>query len=49
MLDAVARFVDAGKIRPVVDPIFAFGEARQAYTYLDNGQHFGKVIIEARN
>ncbi|AOK18759.1 NADPH:quinone oxidoreductase [Burkholderia cepacia] len=45
MLDAVAGLVDARKIKPVVDRVFGFDEAPQAYAYLQSGQHFGKVVI----
>ncbi|KFL52473.1 NADPH:quinone oxidoreductase [Burkholderia pyrrocinia] len=45
MLDDVARFVDAKRIKPVVDRVFGFDEAPQAYAYLQSGQHFGKVVI----
>ncbi|EKS9797287.1 MULTISPECIES: zinc-dependent alcohol dehydrogenase family protein [Burkholderia] len=45
MLDDVVRLVDAKQIRPVVDRVFGFDEAPQAYAYLQSGQHFGKVVI----
>ncbi|HIA2402664.1 TPA: zinc-binding dehydrogenase, partial [Burkholderia contaminans] len=31
--------------RPVVDRVFGFDEAPQAFAYLQSGQHFGKVVI----
>ncbi|KVV36796.1 NADPH:quinone oxidoreductase [Burkholderia territorii] len=45
MLDDVVRLVDAKRIRPVVDRVFDFDEAPQAYAHLQSGQHFGKVVI----
>ncbi|QND98308.1 hypothetical protein SY91_05765 [Burkholderia cenocepacia] len=45
MLDDVARLVDAKRIKPVVDRVFGFDEAPQAYAHLQSGQHFGKVVI----
>ncbi|HJU40884.1 MAG TPA: NAD(P)-dependent alcohol dehydrogenase [Tahibacter sp.] len=45
MLEDLARFVALHRIRPVVDRVFAFDEARDAYAYLDAGSHFGKVVI----
>ncbi|MGS0896946.1 zinc-dependent alcohol dehydrogenase family protein [Burkholderia stagnalis] len=45
MLDDVVRLVDAKRIRPVVDRVFGFDEAPQAYAYLQSGRHFGKVVI----
>ncbi|AIO44097.1 NAD(P)-dependent alcohol dehydrogenase [Burkholderia cenocepacia] len=45
MLDDVVRLVDAKRIKPVVDRVFGFDEAPQAYAHLQSGQHFGKVVI----
>ncbi|WP_321848172.1 NAD(P)-dependent alcohol dehydrogenase [Burkholderia diffusa] len=45
MLDDVVRLVDAKRIKPVVDRVFGFDEAPQAYACLQSGQHFGKVVI----
>ncbi|MBJ9963213.1 zinc-dependent alcohol dehydrogenase family protein [Burkholderia seminalis] len=45
MLDDVVRLVAAKRIKPVVDRVFGFDEAPQAYAYLQSGQHFGKVVI----
>ncbi|KAJ5819357.1 hypothetical protein N7474_004948 [Penicillium riverlandense] len=33
-------------IRPVVDKTFPFEEAREAYRYFEEQQHFGKVVIQ---
>ncbi len=44
-LDDVLRLVDAKRIKPVVDRVFGFHEAPQAYAYLQSAQHFGKVAI----
>jgi len=45
MLDDVAHFVEAQQIRPVVDRVFGFEEALEAYAWLVAGKHFGKVVI----
>ncbi|HWU51443.1 MAG TPA: NAD(P)-dependent alcohol dehydrogenase [Tahibacter sp.] len=45
MLEDLARFVALHRIKPVVDRVFPFAQARQAYEYLDGGSHFGKVVI----
>ncbi len=42
---AMIRFLEATKIRPVIDRVFAFDEARAAYEYLQSGAHFGKVVV----
>ncbi|GMV29007.1 MAG: NADPH:quinone oxidoreductase [Rhodanobacteraceae bacterium] len=45
MLEDLARFVALHRIRPVVDRVFPFDQARAAYEHLDSGSHFGKVVI----
>jgi NADPH:quinone reductase-like Zn-dependent oxidoreductase len=32
-------------VKPVVDRMFGFDEAAAAYTYVDQGRHFGKVVV----
>ena len=39
------RFYEANKIKPVVDKVFMFEEAKEAFQYLYGGGHFGKVVI----
>ncbi|KAK8064991.1 hypothetical protein PG997_011738 [Apiospora hydei] len=34
------------QIHPVVDKVFGFEEAREAFAYLFKGGHFGKVVIQ---
>jgi NADPH:quinone reductase-like Zn-dependent oxidoreductase len=45
MLEDVGRLVAARQIRPVVDRVFGFDEAPEAYAWLQGGNHFGKVVI----
>ena len=45
MFEAMNRAIDVAKLKPVVDRVFEFGEARAAYDHLASGQHFGKVVI----
>jgi NADPH:quinone reductase-like Zn-dependent oxidoreductase len=45
MLDKVMRFADATGLQPVVDRVFTFGQAKEAYRYMESGSHFGKVVI----
>lgn len=45
MFEAFARAVEANRIRPVIDRVFPFDEARAAYEYLASGAHFGKVVV----
>ena len=43
----LVRFVDTHALRPVIDKVFAFDDARAAYAYLEKAQHLGKVVIAA--
>ena len=45
MTEDVVRFVELARIRPVIDKLFDFADARDAYAYLGGAQHFGKVVI----
>lgn len=46
MLEQLARCVETAGIKPVVDRVFSFDQAREAHSYLQQGgQHFGKVVI----
>lgn len=45
MAEDLYRFVGSAGIRPVVDRVFPFAQARQAYEHLASGAHFGKVVI----
>jgi NADPH:quinone reductase-like Zn-dependent oxidoreductase len=45
MLEHVMRFAAAARITPVVDRVFPFEQAQDAYRYMESGAHFGKVVI----
>jgi NADPH:quinone reductase-like Zn-dependent oxidoreductase len=44
LLEAM-KFVEAGKIRAVVDRVLPLSEARQAHELLENRAQFGKVVL----
>lgn len=44
-LEELVNFVDIHNIKPVVGHEFPFSQAREAYAFLEAGQHFGKVVI----
>lgn len=46
MFEAMNRAIALHKLRPVVDRVFPFEEARQALEYLQSGAHFGKICIK---
>lgn len=45
MFEAMNRAIDVTRLKPVIDRVFDFAEARAAYEYLASGKHFGKVVI----
>lgn len=44
-LKAMCRAIEAHKLEPVVDRVFSFEQAKDAFTYMSSGAHFGKVVI----
>lgn len=44
--EEMLRFYEDKKIKPVVDRVFDFEDAKKAFTYLQSGEHFGKVVIK---
>lgn len=45
LTDDLARFVEQRRIRPVIDQVFPFEQAREAYARLASARHLGKVVI----
>ncbi|MBX9402151.1 NAD(P)-dependent alcohol dehydrogenase [Lysobacter sp. BMK333-48F3] len=45
MGEDLGRFVGVNQIAPAVDRVFGFDQANEAYAYLRDGAHFGKVVI----
>ena len=48
MLVRLVRAVEANGIEPVVNKVFAFDQAPEAYAYLASSEHVGKVMIEVQ-
>jgi NADPH:quinone reductase-like Zn-dependent oxidoreductase len=42
----IVRLLGAGELRPVVDRVFPFSEARAAWERLDRGEQLGKIVVE---
>ncbi|MBM4210143.1 MAG: NAD(P)-dependent alcohol dehydrogenase [Gammaproteobacteria bacterium] len=38
-------FITKHSIKPVIDKVFEFRDAEAAFTYMDTGSHFGKIVI----
>lgn len=46
MFEAMNQAIALHQIQPVIDRVFPFSEAPEAYRYLQSGSHFGKVIVQ---
>lgn len=47
ILEKVARIVEEGKLRPLIDPnVFTFDEVAKAHDYLQSGKAIGKVVLK---
>ncbi|MCU1259642.1 MAG: NADPH:qui reductase or related Zn-dependent oxidoreductase [Bryobacterales bacterium] len=46
MFEAMNRAIALRGMHPIIDRVFPFPEAREAYKYLESGAHFGKVVIK---
>ena len=45
MFEAMNLAISLNRLRPVVDRVFPFAEAQEAYRWQERGSHFGKVVI----
>ena len=45
MFEAMNRAIAANAIRPAIDKVFGFDEAKAAYHHMASGAHFGKIVI----
>jgi NADPH:quinone reductase-like Zn-dependent oxidoreductase len=45
MFEAMNRAIALHRLRPVVDRVFPFQEAREALRYMESGAHFGKIAL----
>ena len=46
MLASLVRAAAANGLTPVIDKVFPFDRAADAYAYLKSGEHLGKVMIK---
>ena len=44
-LQAMVEAITVNRMKPVIDKTFPFDQAREAFTYMASGAHFGKVAI----
>ena len=45
MFENMNRLLENHRIKPVIDQVFTFGQAKQAFSHLASQQHFGKIVI----
>jgi NADPH:quinone reductase-like Zn-dependent oxidoreductase len=45
MFEAMNRAISANQLRPVIDRVFSFAEAVQAFRHMESAAHFGKICI----
>ncbi|HEV8330236.1 MAG TPA: NAD(P)H-quinone oxidoreductase [Steroidobacteraceae bacterium] len=45
LLAKVWPLIAAGRIRPIVDSVFALAQAPQAHARMESGEHIGKIIL----
>ncbi len=45
MFEALNAMILESKMRPVIDRIFEFDQAREALRYMESGSHFGKIVV----
>ncbi|MBI2423484.1 MAG: NAD(P)-dependent alcohol dehydrogenase [Candidatus Hydrogenedentes bacterium] len=39
------RAIAASGLRPVIDTVFPLDEVQEAFSYMESGEHFGKIVI----
>ena len=45
MFAAMNKAIALHKLRPAIDRVFAFDDAKAAYLHQQSGAHFGKIVI----
>ena len=47
-LTEIGALLETGKIRPVIDKVFPFEQAKDALAYLAQGRSKGKVVVKIK-
>jgi NADPH:quinone reductase-like Zn-dependent oxidoreductase len=45
-LEEIAKLVDSGQVRPVVENVFPLAEARRAHELIETGHTRGKIVLK---
>ncbi|HXG84431.1 MAG TPA: NAD(P)-dependent alcohol dehydrogenase [Pyrinomonadaceae bacterium] len=49
MFEDMNRLICQHTLKPAIDKVFEFSEARDALKYMESGEHFGKIVIKVGN
>ncbi|WP_439873718.1 NADP-dependent oxidoreductase [Bacillus mycoides] len=47
-LRTIANYIEAGKIKPIIDRVFPFEDAQKAMEYSESGRAKGKIIVKMK-
>ena len=47
-LSQIAKLIESGKIKPVIDKVFPFDRTNEAMSYVEGGRAKGKVVIKVK-
>ena len=47
-LAEIGELLEVGSIRPVIDKVFPFDQAKEALAYLEKGRAKGKVVVQMK-
>lgn len=47
-LNIITKFIESGKIKPVIDKVFSFNDVEKAMEYSESGRAKGKIILKIR-
>jgi NADPH:quinone reductase-like Zn-dependent oxidoreductase len=45
MFDQMNTVIAKAELHPIIDRVFAFDQAREAFLHMESGSHFGKIVI----
>lgn len=48
-LHLLMKAVESSKLIPIVDKVFSFDHAKEAYNYLASQKHLGKIVINVNS
>jgi NADPH:quinone reductase-like Zn-dependent oxidoreductase len=45
MFEAMNRAIARSKLKPVIDKVYPFEQAAEAFRYMESAKHFGKIVV----